>query len=253
MKRNLFSFVFLLISLLSFSTMAKAQGNAANPFDRVGAAHNEGLAKFFNNYSLDRVKAEQMDEKGLYEFICTATANQNCDAAHQVRTHELTQATKKMSLKEAADYLQAKGLVSAAYVQYVNKVDGAVAQLAAGGYNQLYRTLVGLEAAITADAGLKKSEQENLLKATSVARHSSKFWNDLRTGETSYTGLANVSIAADIIDDIIAADIIGAIVGDWVAWLLGLGLWDSIKVTIASAIAFSAAELASIIWDWIFG
>ena len=250
MKRNLFSFVFLFISLLSFSTMAKAQVNAANPFDEVGATHNKVLSEFFNEYSKDKVVEAQMSEKDLYSYVCNKATLGNCDEIVQMASGEIMQATKDMSLSETADYLQAKGIVGPQFTAYVSKLDRILVQYGAAGNDVLHRAIAAVEGAILADAGLKDTERQSLLSATSVARYSSAFWGDLNKGVTSYAGLSNVNLSAANLSRIVRADIRGAIRGFWEAWRRGL---NPIKGAKAGAIIYSIIEAVAIIWEWIFG
>jgi hypothetical protein len=250
MKHKFLSLAMFVVSAMLFLGKANAQGNAANPYDEVGATHNKVLSDFFNEYSKDKVTESQMSEKDLYYYVCGRANTGDCDAMAQMASGEIMQATKDMSLVETAGYLQQNGMVGSQFSAYVSKLDRILTQYGAGNNNALHRAIAAVEGSILADAGLKDTERQSLLAATAVARHSAKFWTDLANGATSYAGLSNASLSAANWGRIVRADIRGAIRGFWEALRRGL---NPLKGALIGAAVYSIFEAVFIFWEWLFG
>jgi hypothetical protein len=239
MKRFFFHGAMLLVALACFATTAGAQANAANPYDQVGAQHNEALARYFAAHPANDGAGGQVNEADVLGYVCAQTATPNCSVAKQVLANEYVQDAKRMPLGEAIAYLHAKGQVSNLFAAYANKLDACIGQHVGGGYDGLYRAIVDIENQIQADGGLKNNERTALLLAASVARHSGKFWLDVATGATNYPGLVNTDFSNGRLPDIIRADIRGGILGAVYGALIGL---DGIFVGgLILGIAFSIA------------
>jgi hypothetical protein len=247
MKKTFLYATLLLALLACFSTTTKAQGNPANPFDEAGARHNAVLASFFNEYSKERLAAEQMSEKALCEYVCAQVPIPNCDLLQQVRAGELGQATKNMGLAEVGAYLHAKGLVGRQFTTYTAKIDRCIGQQIGVGYDALYNAIVTVEANIQLDAALKPAERTALLLAASVARYSGKFWTDLRSGTTSYAGLSNITATDESTGDVVKADAAGAVVGAVAGSVTGPGV---VVVSVGTAAVSSTAKA---IWNFFGG
>ena len=250
MKKIFLYATLILTSLSSFTTTAGAQGNPANPYDEAGAKHNAVLAIFFNEYSKERVAEEQMSEKALCEYVCAQVPMPNCDLLQQVRASEIGQATKQLGLAETGAYLHAKGLVSSLFAAYTTKLDRSISLQIGAGYAALYRAIVAIETNILADAGLKASERNTLLLAASVARHSGKFWTDLRNETTSYTGLSHINATDETVGDVVKADAVGAVVGAVAGAATGPGV---VVTSVGGAAISSTVKAVRDFWGWVFG
>jgi hypothetical protein len=250
MKKILLYATLIITSLSCFTTMANAQGNPSNPYDDAGAKHNVVLANFFNYYSKQRVANEQMSQKALCEYVCAQIALPDCNLLQQVIASDLGKATQQMGLAETGAYLQAKGLVSSSFAAYTAKLDRSISQQVGAGYTALYRAIVAIETSIQADAALKASERTALLLAASVARHSGKFWTDLRNEATSYTGLSHIHATDETVGDVVKADAAGAVVGAVAGVATGPGV---VITSVGGAAISSTVKAVRDFWGWVFG
>lgn len=242
----------VLLFCLSLTGKIQAQGNTANPYDEVGAQHNAVLARFFTEYSKDRVVKEQMGQRALCQYVCAVLQANNCDVAQALATNATVQATQGMAPTEAAAYLQAKGFVGGLFTDYVVKLDRSLSQYVGTSYGPLHNAVVGIEGQILADTKLNENERKTLLLTSSVARHSARFWKNLNEGQTSYASIGPnaVSIAKDSINEIIRYDLMGAMLGGMLSWWT----WDLeifVKTTAISAGVFSIGAGVHTFWKWL--
>ncbi len=255
MKTKLLFFAVVLLSFFSFSTRVNAQANPANPYDEMGARHNAAMATFLNEYSEKRLVEEGMDEDGVYDYMCIRVAAQNCDFQKQIRKTQVFTATADMSLTQTAAYLQAKGLVTAAFTDYVNRIDRCVSLSVSGSYSAAHAALVAIESELSTNKQVKEIEKVELLSACAIARYSAKFWTDISTGVTSYASTSAGTVRAAG-DGIIKEDVAGAIKGA-VGSAVGAALTGPVAPGVvgvgaaAGAAGSSAVAAAKKIWRWL--
>lgn len=252
MKRIFIYSTVLMLALSYFAISAKAQGNPANPYDETGALHNAVLARFFTDYSKERVVKEKMDEQGLCQYVCKVIPVSNCGVAYAISNDATVQVLRSMAPVEMAHYLQDKGFVSGSFTAYVEKINGCIGQQAGTSYAVLHSAISNVESLVLADAGLKAEERKLLLLTSSIARYSAKFWMDLNEGQTTYAGLgqAAVSIAKDTINEIIRFDLAGTLIGGYLSfWTWDLEIF--VKTTAMSAAVFSVVAGVAKIWNWL--
>lgn len=259
MKAKFLLFTVVLLSFFVASTKVRAQANANNPYDEVGAIHNNVLGAFLNAYSKERVAEEQMTEKDLQKYICYTAPIQKCDFAEQVWGGDIVQATKKMTLVQTAAYLQAKGLVSNHFANYINKLDRVISQYFGQSSDKLHAAFVAIERDIASNPNLKEHEQQQLLIACAVGRYSARFWSDLATGVTHYAGVTAQDPVPSVAGGIVKEDLKGAVagaVGGAVAGAAAGGVGAGPGALVggtAGGLSASAAEAIGKLWDWVFG
>lgn len=227
----------------------------ANPYDEVGVAHNTILANFFTNYSKERVIREQMSKYALFQYVCTTAALPDCDAMQALAEHELVhEILPQMSLAEIVNYLQDKGMASAALTAYIMELDKQVKMHIPSTYDVFYRSIVTIENNIAVDTKLTETERLQLLTTSSVARYSGKFWKDVSEGITSYPGLAHLPIAMnDTLKDLITQDMAGATIGIYGSMFIGSGNPISmVKSALIVAAIGSIGRAAVKYWNWTF-
>jgi hypothetical protein len=168
--------------------------NAENPFDEIGALHNEGLAFLHKNYraDIDALQAAAPAEAEYFVFARSAGfANSNPDLHHHLReTLRLNSSDQLLSRYNFADYDKWLNLldIDGATRQALRNSLAIVTRIEPGSAkatNEIIRAIVEQERLLLAQDNLP--DRDVALVCLAVLRHSNHYWTGGGNGEPAAT------------------------------------------------------------------
>ena len=166
----------LVLVLLAINFLSYSQNSSFSNFQAIGTSHNQGLNKFFIEYSADRVKSEKLNLRSLNVYMANQDIIGNPSFASSVLNNTIFANSRKSDLAGLSTSLVSQNAISNLCGSYVADLNNLVDNNS--DVSALNSSIVTLEGQITSESRLSESEKGILLCATATAKSSSTFWNE---------------------------------------------------------------------------